>query len=178
MKLIVVVATCVLLANVGITLADDEVSSSAESHEQTHVTMHKNPGCGCCDKWADHMRSAGFSVTSIEDPDIYAFKETQKIPGPLMSCHTAIVAGYFVEGHVPANDILQLLREKPAHVTGIAVPGMPLGSPGMEHSRPQSFKTVALLSDGSAYVYATHQAGEDFSKTDAEVSPAPAPGQQ
>lgn len=178
MKFIVVAATCVLLSNVGITFADDEVSSTAESHDQTHVIMHKNPGCGCCDKWADHMRSAGFTVTSIEDPELYAFKETQKIPGPLMSCHTAIVDGYFVEGHVPANDILQLLREKPAHVTGIAVPGMPLGSPGMEHSQPQSFKTVALLSDGSAYVYATHHAGEDFSNTDTDASSAPAPDQQ
>jgi hypothetical protein len=91
---------------------------------------------------------------------------------------TAIVDGYFVEGHVPANDILRLLREKPDHVTGIAVPGMPLGSPGMEHSRPQSFKTVAMLSDGSAYVYATHAAGEDFSKADGKASPAPAPDPQ
>jgi len=80
-----------------------------------------------------------------------------------MSCHTAVVDGYFVEGHVPANDILRLLKEKPAHVTGIAVPGMPLGSPGMEHPRPQDFNTIALLSDGSAYVFESHVAGEDFS---------------
>lgn len=178
MKFIVAAAACIVLTSVSISLADDEASSVTEQHDQNHVIMHKNPGCGCCDKWAEHMRSAGFTVTSIEDPDIYAFKETRKIPGPLMSCHTAIVGDYFVEGHVPANDILQLLREKPAHVTGIAVPGMPLGSPGMEHSHPQSFNTVALLSDGSAYVYANHHAGEDFTKTDAELTPAPVPDQQ
>ena len=99
----------------------------------------------------------------IEDPDILEFKAHHGIPGPLMSCHTAVIDGYFVEGHVPANDILRLLKEKPAHVTGIAVPGMPLGSPGMEHPRPQDFNTIALLSDGSAYVFEAHAAGEDFS---------------
>lgn len=141
--------------------SDDPVGS--ESAESKHVLMHKNPGCGCCDLWADHLRSFGFTVVSTEDPDILEFKAERNIPGPLMSCHTAVVDGYFVEGHVPANDILRLLKEKPAHVTGIAVPGMPLGSPGMEHPRPQDFNTIALLSDGSAYVFASHVAGEDFS---------------
>ena len=135
-----------------------------EGHsESTHVIMHKNPGCGCCDVWADHLRSHGFSVESIEDPNIMEFKAERNIPGPLMSCHTAIVDGYFVEGHVPANDILRLLKEKPEHVTGISVPGMPLGSPGMEHPRPEDFNTIALLPDGTAYIFESHTAGEDFS---------------
>jgi hypothetical protein len=102
-------------------------------------------------------------VESIEDPQIFAFKTERNIPGPLMSCHTAIVDGYFIEGHVPAQDIFRLLKEKPEHVSGIAVPGMPLGSPGMEHPRPQDFNTIALLTDGSAYVYESHAAGEDLS---------------
>ena len=131
--------------------------------ESTHVVMHKNPGCGCCDLWAEHLRSYGFTVESIEDPGILGFKANRNIPRPLMSCHTAVIDGYFVEGHVPANDILRLLKEKPEHVTGIAVPGMPLGSPGMEHSRPQKFNTIALLTDGTAYVFESHEAGEDFS---------------
>lgn len=134
-----------------------------EAVESTHVVMHKNPGCGCCDVWADHLRSFGFTVDSTEDPKILDFKADRNIPGPLMSCHTAVVNGYFVEGHVPANDILKLLKEKPEHVTGIAVPGMPLGSPGMEHPRPQNFNTIALLADGTAYVFESHVAGEDFS---------------
>ncbi len=170
-------AACLLLSSVGDAVADDE-NNARQSDKQTQVIMHKNPGCGCCDNWADHMRSYGFSVTTIEDPKIFEFKEERAIPVPLMSCHTAIVDGYFVEGHVPANDILRLLKEKPEHVTGIAVPGMPLGSPGMEHSRPQSFKTVAMLSDGSAYVYATHAAGEDFSNANEYASPAPVPDPQ
>lgn len=141
--------------------ADDAVDN--EAAEATHVVMHKNPGCGCCDLWADHLRTFGFTVESIEDHQILEFKADRNIPGPLMSCHTAVIDGYFVEGHVPANDILKLLKEKPEHVTGIAVPGMPLGSPGMEHPRPQDFNTIALLSDGTAYVFESHAAGDDFS---------------
>lgn len=141
--------------------ADDLTDNKAV--EATHVVMHKNPGCGCCDLWAEHLRSNGFTVESVEDPEIFAFKGDQNIPRPLMSCHTAVIDGYFVEGHVPANDILRLLKEKPEHVTGIAVPGMPLGSPGMEHPRPQDFNTIALLSDGTAYVFEEHTAGEDYS---------------
>lgn len=141
--------------------SDDPVDG--DTAEATHVEMHKNPGCGCCEIWADHLRSFGFKVESIEDYQILEFKADRNIPGPLMSCHTAVIDGYFVEGHVPANDILRLLKERPEHVTGIAVPGMPLGSPGMEHSRPQDFNTIALLSDGSAYVFESHVAGEDFS---------------
>jgi hypothetical protein len=139
----------------------DEAAETAAA-APTHVVMHKNPGCGCCDLWADHLRAHGFTVESTEDPEILSFKSEQGVPGPLMSCHTAVIDGYFVEGHVPANDILRLLREKPENVEGIAVPGMPLGSPGMEHPRPQDFNTIALLSDGSAYVFESHAAGEEF----------------
>jgi len=141
--------------------SDDIVDG--ETAESAHVVMHKNPGCGCCDLWAEHLRSYGFTVESVEDPGIFGFKADRHIPRALMSCHTAVIDGYFVEGHVPANDILKLLKEKPEHVTGIAVPGMPLGSPGMEHPRPQNFNTIALLTDGTAFVFESHVAGEDFS---------------
>lgn len=143
--------------------ADDPDSTARPVRDAIALTMHKNPGCGCCDLWAEHLRASGFTVESIEDPRIIEFKNEHGIPGPLMSCHTAVIDGYFVEGHVPAGDILRLLKEKPEHVTGIAVPGMPLGSPGMEHPRPQDFNTIALLSNGDAYVFESHSAGEDFS---------------
>lgn len=129
------------------------------------VSMHKNPGCGCCEVWADHLRSFGFEVAVKPDPEILALKDEIGVPAALMSCHTAVIDGYFVEGHVPAHDILQLLKEKPQNVAGIAVPGMPLGSPGMEHPRPQDFKTIAVQTDGTAYVYKEHTAGEDFSSS-------------
>jgi len=145
--------------------AEESQSSASDGNDAMHIVMHKNPGCGCCEIWADHLRAHGFSVASLPDPDILTFKEAQEVPRPLMSCHTAVIGGYFVEGHVPANDILRLLKEKPAHVRGIAVPGMPLGSPGMEHPRPEDFNTIALLADGSAYVFEEHTAGEDFSAT-------------
>ena len=72
-----------------------------ESVDGKHVVMHKNPGCGCCDLWADHLRTFGFTVESTEDPDILDFKAARNIPGPLMSCHTAVIDGYFVEGTCP-----------------------------------------------------------------------------
>jgi hypothetical protein len=146
-----------LLADTG-----DVQVEQPDSHDAMQVVMHKNPGCGCCEIWADHLRAHGFTVVSVPDPDILQFKADRAIPRPLMSCHTAVVDGYFVEGHVPATDILRLLKERPAHVSGIAVPGMPLGSPGMEHPRPQDFNTIALLSDGSAYVFEEHAAGEKY----------------
>ena len=159
MKRLLLLVPVLLAASVA--WPDDPVDD--EAADSVHVVMHKNPGCGCCDLWAEHLRTYGFTVESIEDPKILNFKAERNIPGPLMSCHTAIVDGYFVEGHVPANDILRLLKDKPEHVTGIAVPGMPLGSPGMEHPRPQDFNTIAMLSDGTAYVFESHTAGEDFS---------------
>lgn len=150
-------------------LADDaavlETPGAADSSD-LHIMMHKNPGCGCCDVWAEHLRSHGFTVETKEDPQIFALKDSKGIPQPLYSCHTALIDGYFIEGHVPAQDILSLLKLRPDSVTGLAVPGMPLGSPGMEHPRPQNFNTIAMLSDGNAYVFAQHKAGEDFSNSD------------
>jgi hypothetical protein len=144
----------------------DPEAPEAISADLMQVVMHKNPGCGCCDIWADHLREHGFTVKVTEDPKVYDLKEARGIPQPLFSCHTAFVGDYFVEGHVPAQDILSLLRLKPDDVSGIAVPGMPLGSPGMEHPRPQSFNTIALGKDGDAYVFSSHAAGEDFSASD------------
>lgn len=152
------------LLTLGLLVANaDEPRSASQSLEHSmHISMRKDPGCGCCDIWAEHLRAHGFTVDSTEDPDLFEYKEQRGIPRPLMSCHTAEIDGYFVEGHVPAGDILLLLKAKPEGVTGIGVPGMPLGSPGMEHPRPQSFKTIAIAKDGDAYVFAEHAAGEDF----------------
>ena len=144
--------------------SDEAAAPASAAAENAHVVMHKNPGCGCCEIWADHLRDFGFEVTSIADPNIIEFKIAHGLIRPLVSCHTAVVDGYFIEGHVPANDILRLLKDKPENVKGIAVPGMPLGSPGMEHPRPQDFDTIALTEDGKTYVFASHKAGDDFSR--------------
>jgi len=164
MKTVRLVLLCMLLP-LGALADDKAVAETTKEAEESglHIMMHKNPGCGCCDIWAEHLRSHGFTVATKEDPQIFALKDSKGIPRPLYSCHTALIDGYFIEGHVPAQDIMSLLRLRPDSVTGLAVPGMPLGSPGMEHPRPQNFNTIAMLSDGNAYVFAQHKAGEDFS---------------
>lgn len=95
------------------------------------VTVYKSSTCGCCSKWVEHMKAAGFTVTAMDVEDIDVPKRTYGVPASAASCHTAVVGGYFVEGHVPADVVQKMLREKPA-IKGIAVPGMPVGSPGME----------------------------------------------
>jgi hypothetical protein len=122
------------------------------------MTVHKDPGCTCCDKWAEHLRQAGFTVKVIEAGSVTPTKERVGVPAALRSCHTGEVGGYFVEGHVPAADVLRLLRERPG-ARGLAVPGMPLGSPGMEVEgiRP-SFEVMLVGRDGATSVFARHGA--------------------
>src|SRR5262245_9412787 len=98
------------------------------------ITVYKSPTCGCCAKWVEHMKAGGFAVTVHEMDDVAPKKKELGIPEALQSCHTGLVAGYAIEGHVPADVVQQLVREKPK-VAGLAVPGMPMGSPGMEMGR-------------------------------------------
>ena len=113
--------------------------------------MRKHPTCGCCSVWIEHVREAGFPVEAHDVEDMAAVKDGAGVPEAMGSCHTAEVGGYFIEGHVPAADIARLLRERPA-ARGLAVPGMPLGSPGMEHPDGivHPYKVMLVLEDGSA----------------------------
>jgi len=97
------------------------------------VVVYKSPTCGCCNKWIDHLRAHGFTVEAkdVSQFALDALKRDRGVPRRLASCHTALVGGYVVEGHVPASDVTRMLDEKPA-ITGLAVPEMPIGSPGME----------------------------------------------
>lgn len=121
------------------------------------VEVYKSPTCGCCSKWVDHLRDAGFEVRTTEMRDLADLKASHGIPRHLESCHTALVAGYVLEGHVPATDIQRLLLERPA-VRGLAVPGMPIGSPGMElpGRNAEPYEVVAFDEDGRTEVFATH----------------------
>jgi hypothetical protein len=121
------------------------------------MQVYKSPTCGCCSKWIDHLRQHGFTVTATDLPDMSEIKKQKKVPGTLTSCHTAIVGGYIVEGHVPAADVRRLLAERPA-VAGIAVPGMPIGSPGMEvnGTKPQAYEVVSFNAGGKVGVFASH----------------------
>lgn len=116
----------------------------------------RNPGCRCCDGWADHLRENGFQVHMHDSADLHAVKARLGVPEEVAGCHTAVVEGYVVEGHVPANLIRRLLEEKPA-VTGISAPGMPPGSPGMEAPDAPPYEVVAFGPDvnGGQYVYET-----------------------
>jgi hypothetical protein len=113
------------------------------------VAVYKSPTCGCCTLWEDHLRENGFVVQSHELTDLSQVKSQQGVPAALGSCHTAVVEGYVVEGHVPADVIRRLLAERP-EVDGIAVPGMPMGSPGMEGPFTESYE-VFTFKDGAPH---------------------------
>ncbi|MBU1365804.1 MAG: DUF411 domain-containing protein [Gammaproteobacteria bacterium] len=119
------------------------------------VDVYKSPYCGCCGKWIDHLKVAGFAVRTHEVNDVPAARQRLGMPEQLGSCHTAKVGGYLVEGHVPAADIERLLKEKPKAI-GLAVPAMPPGSPGMESPRPVPYQTLLVQPDGKTSVYARH----------------------
>jgi hypothetical protein len=124
------------------------------------LVVYKTESCGCCGKWVDHMAEAGFEVEvhDVSQDELSAVKKSNGIGRDLASCHTAKIGGYLVEGHVPAADLKRLLEEKPADVKGIAVPGMPVGSPGMEMAdRPADEYEVVTFDDaGETTVYAYH----------------------
>lgn len=122
------------------------------------MTVYKSESCGCCSQWVDHAKANGFTVREVNTDDLNTVKREMGIPARLASCHTVMVGGFLVEGHVPASDVKRLLREKPK-VRGIAVPGMPIGSPGMEQgpvSGYERYDVVAFAADGSVSVFASH----------------------
>jgi hypothetical protein len=119
------------------------------------MAVYKTPTCGCCRSWVDHARENGFHVTTTDVADVTPVKNTHKVPADLQACHTALIGGYVIEGHVPAEDIRRLLKERP-DIIGIAVPGMPSGSPGMETGQVEKYEVIAMGKDGSRKVWASH----------------------
>jgi hypothetical protein len=124
----------------------------------TSMIVYKSPTCGCCLGWMRHLRDRGFRVesTDFSDAQLRVVKIEEGVPGNLQTCHTGRIGGYLVEGHVPAADIQRLLTEKPP-IAGIAVGGMPVGSPGMEQgARRDPYNTIAFTKDGKQTVFAKH----------------------
>ena len=119
------------------------------------VDVYKSPYCGCCEKWVEHLQQAGFAVRTHDVNDVPAARQRLGMPERLGSCHTAKVAGYVVEGHVPAADIQRLLKEKPKAI-GLAVPSMPPGSPGMESPKPVPYNTLLVQAGGETSIFAKH----------------------
>lgn len=120
------------------------------------IEVVKSPYCGCCTLWVDYLRRAGFEVRVVEAEDVTPTARRLGVPEDLRSCHTATIEGYAIEGHVPAEDIRRLLAERPA-AAGLAVPGMPIGSPGMEQGdRRQPYATILFTREGGRSEFARH----------------------
>ena len=131
------------------------VTLSSRDAGALEITVYKSPTCGCCSKWIDHLEANGFEVVAHDMGNMASVKIENGIRREFTSCHTAVIDGYTIEGHVPAEDIQRLLRDRPA-VAGIAVPGMPIGSPGMEGPNPQAYDVLTFDNLGNTSVYARH----------------------
>ncbi|HYF61472.1 MAG TPA: DUF411 domain-containing protein [Herpetosiphonaceae bacterium] len=131
--------------------------SAAAGAKPAALVVYKSPTCSCCKDWNTHVMAYGFPVSVKEVDDVGAIKDRYAVPAALRSCHTAIVDGYVIEGHVPAADIERLLRERPA-IAGLAVAGMPIGSPGMEvpGAQPVAYDVIAFDAAGGTSVFASH----------------------
>lgn len=131
-----------------------QVSAWADDRPAIHVYL--NPQCECCKGWMAHMRHAGFLVNGEPVYDMVEVKQSLGIPQQLQSCHSAVIGNYVIEGHVPPEDVIRLLRERPP-IIGLAVPGMPVGSPGMEQGNAhEHFATYTIENGGVTHVFAEH----------------------
>jgi len=163
MRSLAALTTAVLLAACGNADASPDsgaaqaVLASAEPDQALPtIVVYKTATCGCCRGWVDHMRAAGFTVDARDVPtnaDLMQVKLDAGVPGAMATCHTALIDGYVVEGHVPADQVKRLVSERPT-VAGIGVPGMPTGSPGMEGPGAQPYQVYAWTQQGAASVFA------------------------
>jgi len=119
------------------------------------IIVYKSPTCGCCKKWVKHLETAGFNVKSINKRNMNPVKQKFGVKREYQSCHTAKIGKYFIEGHVPASDIKNLLAKK-HDAKGLAVPGMPMGSPGMEGHRKDKYSVLLIDKHNNAKVYSQH----------------------
>jgi hypothetical protein len=147
-------SACVLAAE----QADDSAAAQGPSSAAIadEVVVYKSPSCGCCEHWITHMQRHGFKVAARNVENMNPIKERVGVPHAMGSCHTAEVGGYFIEGHVPAQEVKRLLAEKPK-AKGLTVPGMPTGSPGMEYGdRVDPYEVHLVADDGTTTVYASY----------------------
>jgi hypothetical protein len=135
--------------------ATTAAAPTAVAPKKPTITVYKDPSCGCCKNWIEHLIKHCYRVDAKDTPDMAQIKSTLGVPTDLRSCHTAVVEGYLIEGHVPPADIDRLLASKPA-VKGLAVPGMPMGSPGMEGAMKQHYQVVAFDKAGKTRIFASY----------------------
>lgn len=150
---------CIVIAAIGLSACGEQSHSpiaTVQAAAQPQLVVYKNASCGCCKVWVEHMRQHGFAPVVHDVDNLNPIKEEAGIPYGMGSCHTAQVGGYFVEGHVPAEQVLRLLKEKPK-AKGLTVPGMPIGSPGMEQGDvKQPYEVHLVNADGTTSVYAKY----------------------
>ncbi len=146
-----VASTQGIAAHAAATLAPGTAGTTA-----TPIRVFKDASCGCCKAWVQHMRDNGFQVTAIDEPArvLDSIKTAHGITSATASCHTAEIGNYVIEGHVPADLVLKLVRDHPAGVVGLTVPGMVTGSPGMEGGTPEHYTVLAIMRDGTTRTYA------------------------
>ncbi|MEA5512133.1 DUF411 domain-containing protein [Crocosphaera sp. UHCC 0190] len=133
----------------------DSINESYNGNKE--MTVYRSPSCGCCGLWVEHAEKHGFKIKDIKTDDMASIKQKYQITSDLESCHTAIIDGYVMEGHIPADDIKQFLTEKP-NMIGLSVPGMPLGTPGMEAGeKKQPFAVFAFNKTGAIEVFQEYQ---------------------
>ena len=133
----------------GLTYFSEVTSDKTNANE---VVVYQSKSCGCCKKWVKHLEDSGFKVKSEFVSDVTEVKLKMNLPMRLASCHTAVANGYIIEGHVPASAIRKLFSEKPS-IKGISVPGMPIGTPGMEGSHRESYEVIAFKENGTEKIF-------------------------
>ena len=147
-------ATIAIIITGAVSLAG--LAAAQRPAQSQTAEVFKSPTCGCCANWVKHLEAAGFTTKVTNVDDMTEVKAKYGVPGRMQSCHTAVVGGYVLEGHVPAADVQRLLKDKPA-VVGVAVPGMPIGSPGMEvGTTVQPYDVLTFNKQGQTTVFASH----------------------
>ena len=130
-----------------------DAAPAASSASLVAIKVYKTPQCGCCKEWVEHLEQNGFKVETMDMPDLASVKTKYGVKQEMQACHTAVVGDYVVEGHVPADVIMKMVKEKP-EIAGIAVPGMPMGSPGMEGGSKEAYDVLTFDRAGKTTVYA------------------------
>lgn len=137
-------------------VAQSVLAKAVAAQASTPIEVYKNPSCGCCRGWVRHMEANGFTAKVTDTNDVDAIKRQHHVDAKLQSCHTSLVGGYVVEGHVPASDVRRLLKDKPK-IVGLTIPGMPQSAPGMDGKPFQPYEVLAFDARGTTSVFAKHQ---------------------
>lgn len=145
-----------VIVTLGAGLAGAAGAGSLAAQTKPALTVYKDPNCGCCAKWIDHMKANGFTATVRDTSDMNAIKAKHHVGDDLRSCHTTLVGDYVIEGHVPASDVRRLLAQKPKGIVGLTIPGMPASAPGMDMTPFKPYDVLTFDTTGKTAVFAKH----------------------